>query len=349
MRQLTARDEAILDAVQTRCAVFGRDELLAVRVSGRDAVKFLHAMITQDVKALSPAGADSACLCDPQGAILATLLVVVHGSEAVLWTDRSRAAGLVDALDRYVIADDVTLLLDESVALCEWVGPMAPALAQAIFGAEAQRVPTFERVAGHSVLSWRADLATTPSPWWQAAPRYWMQVDRDALGDVAAALVEAGAQPGSHAAREALRVACGEPRLGLDVDDGSLPLEVGLAAAVSFRKGCYLGQEAIAMMKYRGQPRRYLAWVSGEVAAPDVGAGWLLRTAEGKRAGRLGTCVRATDGTWRGLAVVQRKMVEHGARFTAHGEAEDEPATVTLVATTMPLASETPAGQGPSP
>ncbi len=339
MRSLTARDEAIVAAARASCVLFGRDDLVALTASGRDTIKFLHAMLTQDVKGLLPSGAASACLCDAQGAIIAVMHLVASEARAVLWTDRVRAEALMEGLDRFIIADDVNLELDDTIALCELVGPSAAEMVRVAAGAEAQAEPSHITVAGRSALAWRADLDGVASPWWPSTPRVWLQVARDDLGDVAGALFAAGAQPGSHAAREAIRVFVGEPRLGLDVDDGSLPLEVGLTGTVSFRKGCYLGQEAIAMMKYRGQPRRYLSWVAGEAVGELAPApGWQLRTAEGKRAGRLGTCVKASDGSWRGLAVVPRKALNLGATLTVAPEADGGVAALTLVASTAPAA-----------
>ncbi len=350
MRNLTARDDAILAAARTGCVVFGRDDLVAVRVVGRDAVKFLHAMLTQDIKALVPMGSAQACLCDAQGAIVATMRVVVTGDGVALWTDRTRSAALLEALDRYVIADDVELALDERVALCELLGPTSCEVMRAAAGTESGAIPNPIEVNGQSVLAWRADLDSGAAPWWQPTPRLWLQSDRDGLGEVAAALLASGAQPGSHAAHEAIRVLAGEPRVGVDIDDGTLPLELGLADTVSFRKGCYLGQEAIAMMKYRGQPRRYLSWLAGQDAPPDnLASGWQLRTADGKRAGRLGTCVRSADGSWRALAVVQRKVIAPDLQLFARPDNDGEQAAqFTLAGTTMPATADAPASQGPA-
>ena len=181
-----------------------------------------------------------------------------------------------------------------------------------------------------------------------------MQLARADIGSVVGTLTSLGARIGCHAAADTLRILAGRPLLGTDVDDASLPLEAGLAAAVNYRKGCYLGQEAIAMMTYRGQMRRHLCWVSaapetpalGPGLVPMAGAGWALRTADGKRAGRMGSAVILRDGQSVGLAMVQRKAFAPNVELWATAD-DGSQARVRVLGTTAPgvfLATTTEAG-----
>lgn len=336
MRVLTPRDDQIVAAARTGAALFGRDDLLAVRVRGRDAGKFLHNMLTQEIKALQ--GTATACLCDAQGAIIAAMRVFARPDGFDLWTDRGRAPLLLESLDKYVIADDVELTMDEEqFALVEVVGPQAMPLLQA--ARLADRLEQGSAVAGESG-------GAEGSPLGPPQPTVWMTVARDELGDVAGALIAAGATAGSQAAREALRIGAGEAKVGRDFDDGSLPQEVGMRAAVNFRKGCYLGQEAIAMQHYRGQLRRHLCWLRCDGAArPDTG--WALRTPDGKKAGRMGTSFASASGDWLGLGMVQRKCYAAGGTLVASGE-DGQSCEVTILATTAPgVFAEPAAGAAP--
>ena len=352
IRILQPRDQAIVDGALTTAVLFGRDDLQALRVDGRDAVKFLNAMVTQDIKQLSPNGYGLACLCDAQGAMVATLRVVVTPDVVALWTDRSRVELLRDTLDRYIIADDVELTIDDDLALCELVGPSSAVVAELAGLAASTALPQAAFVAALPVWHWQGSLGAAASPWMAEVPAVFLQMARGDLGEIAGQLVQAGALPGSHAAREALRIASGEAKLGIDIDDGSLPLEAGLALAVSFRKGCYLGQEAIAMMKYRGQLRRHLCWVTTVDAEPPKTT-WQLRTTTDKRAGRMGSSVVDANGRWLGLALIQRKAYVEGALLNATGD-NGESATVSIVTTTIAGAlalaapSAAPTGHGPS-
>jgi tRNA-modifying protein YgfZ len=135
---------------------------------------------------------------------------------------------------------------------------------------------------------------------------------------------------------DALRVQAGVPLLGQDIDDGSTPLEVGLWDSVSWSKGCYLGQEAIAMMAYRGKLRRHLCWVEPTTdALPSTGQ--LLRTEQGKRAGVVGTGFRA-DGRALGLAMIQRRAYERGAIVFA--QTATDPIPLRVIGTTIADAFE---------
>ncbi len=134
-------------------------------------------------------------------------------------------------------------------------------------------------------------------------------------GSVAAALVQAGAQPVSEAAGEIVRVEHGRPRYGVDLDDTVIPQEAGLnERAVSFTKGCYVGQETVARLHYKGRPNRHLRGLrlSGPVAGGDE-----LRVGE-RAVGRVGSSVLSPVHGPIALALVRRE-VEPGA-IVAAGE-----------------------------
>ncbi len=359
MRYLSERDQLILQHSQTHASIFGRDDLLPVVARGPDRVKFLQAMLTQDIQAIGEGGVATACLCDAQGAMVAVAEVLVRPDAVMLWTQRQSAQQLQERLDKFVIMDDVELSLEEDWALVELLGPEAPQVAAAAqlpwpqAGLIAQLPGGSPALAGAEALLWSTSSGGAPgSPLGPAMPSLLVMVARDRQGEVAEALLQAGAQLGSHAVREVLRVAAGQVVLVKDVTDGSLPIEVGLKGAVSFRKGCYVGQEAIAMMTYRGQIRRHLCWVRGELpqrqAGQEDGApqpGWTLRSPEGKRAGRLGTCVTVGGTEWYGLAVVARRAYAAGAQLQA-GDEQGRTAALQILGTTVPGALDSAPAEG---
>jgi folate-binding protein YgfZ len=121
---------------------------------------------------------------------------------------------------------------------------------------------------------------------------------------VAAALRAAGALPVDEAAAEIRRVETGRPRYGVDLDDGVIPQEAGLnQRAVSFTKGCYVGQETVARLFYRGKPNRHLRGLrlGGPAATGDV-----LRLGE-REVGRLGSVAVSPAHGWIALALVRRE------------------------------------------
>jgi folate-binding protein YgfZ len=138
--------------------------------------------------------------------------------------------------------------------------------------------------------------------------------DAEDAGAVRAALVEAGAVPVSEAAAEVVRVEHGRPRYGVDMDDGTIPEEAALnARAVSFTKGCYVGQETVARLHWKGKPNRHLRGLrlSAPAASGDelrLGAGPAGGAADGGRiVGRVGSAVLSPVHGPIALAIVRRE------------------------------------------
>jgi folate-binding protein YgfZ len=142
-----------------------------------------------------------------------------------------------------------------------------------------------------------------------------------AAGDaeaVRAALEAAGARPVDEAAAEILRVERGRPRWGAELDEGVIPQEAGLnERAVSFTKGCYVGQETVARLHYRGKPNRHLR---GLRLAEPVPSGTPLRLGE-REVGHVATSVVSPRHGAIALTLVRREA-EPGATLAA-GEAGD--------------------------
>ena len=135
-------------------------------------------------------------------------------------------------------------------------------------------------------------------------------------GPVRRALVEAGAVEVSEAAAEILRVESGRPRFGAEMSEAATPAEAGIdERAVSFTKGCYIGQETVARLHYKGKPNRHLQGL--RLDAGELGEAIGLGDRE---VGKVGTaCVSPALGPI-ALAIVRREA-EPGARVTVGGAA----------------------------
>jgi folate-binding protein YgfZ len=149
-------------------------------------------------------------------------------------------------------------------------------------------------------LAWT--LWSTPEA--VAALRRWL-VERETL--------EVGPE-----AREALRLESGSPIFGIDYGPDNLPQESGLTDAVSYTKGCYLGQEVVARLHYRGQVARRLARLHGPDSEPPApGTAVLL---EGREAGVVTSVARSpSDGSTRMWAMLKRRALEVGTRLEVGG------------------------------
>ena len=132
-------------------------------------------------------------------------------------------------------------------------------------------------------------------------------------------MTEAGAVPVSEGVGECLRVEHGRPRYGVDLDDSVIPQEAGLnERAVSFTKGCYVGQETVARLYYRGKPNRRLLGLKLDAPAQP---GSELRLGE-KVVGRLGSSVVSPDLGPIGLALVRREAAPGDAVTVGETSAE---------------------------
>ncbi len=280
-----------------------------LRVSGEDALSFLQGQFTQDLKTVEVGEAAYGLWLNQKGKVLADSFVL-RAVEGVWWVVSyfSSAAVIRERLERYVIADDV-VIEDETEA---WEGVV-------VMGAgDGDGADVNAWFAGKVGLIWRGRRAAGVS--WE-----WLRPKGSGL-DMGAEAVEISGK-----ALELVRIESGIPGVPRDVGAGDLPNEAGLEdVAVSYTKGCYLGQEVMARLKAMGQVRRRLMRVRsaglGEVGGGKVPEGLPAGLFHGeKRVGEVRSAVKAETG-WAGLAMVSLLGLEAGAvlSLTPGGAAEVE-------------------------
>jgi folate-binding protein YgfZ len=197
----------------------------------------------------------------PKGKMLGDLRVLDTGQELLLDTERSALQALFNLIRRYSIGYDVTLhKRTVERGLLSLIGPRATEVAGSPDLPETEHAHLSATLEDHAVRVIRTAEG--------------VDVLCDALATAAVrdALVRAGASEVSEEAAECLRIESGRPRYGVELDDTVIPQEAGLnARAVSFTKGCYVGQETVARLFYRGKPNRHLRGLRCE-APVEVGA-----------------------------------------------------------------------------
>lgn len=243
-----------------------------VGLSGADARTWLNDLVSTDVSRLEAGRAARSLLLSPTGGVRAEFTVAARHGGLLLLQDPAQPHPVDGLLGRYVLSSDVELE-DRTDELCLFAFPGRANVADGT-GAEAS-VP--------SSLGAGEDLI---------APG-----DRhdDLLRTLCDTYVPAGSE-----SLEAWRIVAGIPRFGVDATERDLPAEGGFGDAVSYEKGCYLGQEAVARVRNLGRPRRTLVHVTAErpVAAGDpVEAG-------GVEVGRL-TSAAEHAGRWWAMASVR--------------------------------------------
>ena len=240
-------------------------------VAGHDRADFLQGLLSNDVVALSPGSGCYATCLTPQGRMTADMYVFAEGDRLVLDVDGSVADRLRERFDDLVFTEDVRIEnLTAGWAAYGLHGPGAREVAAALAGAAGCRLAVCKHRAldiesGAGLLARTDDLGVEG---------YRVIVERPAAEALRRALEAAGAVAVEPAAAETVRVESGRPLFPVDMDHDTIPLEAGIAdRAISFDKGCYVGQEVIVRILHRGQGRvaRRLAGLTFErSAAPDA-------------------------------------------------------------------------------
>ncbi len=276
---LTAHSAARAGLVDRRTA--GR-----LRVRGRDAVSFLHALLSNDVASLEAGRGCYATYLTPQGRMIADTRVYRRPDEVLLVVARGLAPALAERLDQLLFSEDVRIA-DASAELAQAsvIGARAGETIARVFGlstTEVAALPVHGQVVVPGGFVARTDDALAPSfDAFVPAGEYDRTVER---------LREAGAVMLGEDDADALRIEAGRPRFGVDMTEETIPLEAGLLdRAISTSKGCYVGQEVIIRVLHRGGGRVArrlvkLAFDEGVMTPPAAGA---PLTVDGHETGRV--------------------------------------------------------------
>lgn len=287
-----------------------------LRITGEDRASFLHGMVTQDVKGLPVGTAAYTALITAKGAMVADARLLKRESDLLLDTEPGLGAKVREFLEKYLISEDAEL----HEATGEWglLRLLGPRTAEVLAGALG--TGAFEPLAANAsrtVSMAGAEVLLVGAP---AFEKHGVDVfvPRGALEAVWKALVQAGGahglKPLGFQALELLRVEAGVPRYGQDMVDTTIPLEANLTHAISYNKGCYIGQEVIARATFRGHMNRKLAGLLlGEVEAAP---GTELRKGE-KKVGWITSVVRSpAQGQRVALGYVHRDHLDPGTELT---------------------------------
>jgi folate-binding protein YgfZ len=266
--------------------VVDRPERGLVSVEGPDAVSFLQSLVSQDVGALPVGGNAHTLLLTPQGKLDVDARAV-RVAEERLWLDTEPGFGarLTDSLRRFRIRVKAEIV-DESAA----------------FGSLAVRGP-----GAAGLRSLVGAPAATLDVAWPFGDAFDVVGPTATVDTLRRAFLDAGASACTPAELETLRVEAGAPRQGADLDDRTIPQEAFLERdAVSFTKGCFLGQELVCRIDSRGHVNRFLRSLRvADGSRPPVGAEIVV---DGKVVGSLTSVTPVPEPEWWGLGFVRREI-----------------------------------------
>lgn len=289
-----------------------------ITVRGDDRQRWLDGMLTCNVKKLAPGGGAHGLLLTPQGRIVGEMHVLNRGDAIWLETESAAIAGVIARLEKFVIADDVTLR-DESASWAR-IAVEGDGAVDLITGLGAQ-APANDHAANDAQIAGAACvLARFGFTHGEALQLFAPPAD---VAAVVAALIGAGAALASDADFELARIEAGTPWLARELDESVLPAEVrldGLAVAVD--KGCYTGQEVVARMRSRGRLSHLLVGLRLTTRALPA-----PRSALTNDRGEVGSVTSAAHSPRFGaiaLGFVQAPLAEPGTKLAlaSGGEAE---------------------------
>lgn len=291
-----------------------------IDVSGPDSAEYIQSQVTNEVEALEVGRSIYAALLDRKGRIQADMRVTrIETDRFLVDCEPSAADRLTSHLDTYRIGRDVEVGSIERSAIA-LLGPATVTLTDAPRGGEGATGTM--KLGGHECLAiatrWGFDLV----------------IPEGRRAEVGTELEELGVQQVSPEAAEILRVEAGRPRFGREMGAKTMPAEAGIVErAISFEKGCYIGQEPVARLHYKGKPNRFLR---GLRFADRVQPGAVLTDGE-RELGKVTTVALSPAEGWIGLAVV-RKEASPGDLVEA--STDGGPIRTEVVELPFPAASE---------
>jgi aminomethyltransferase len=296
-----------------------------IRVTGTERTRFLNGMLSNDIARLREGEGCYACLLNPQGKILADLNVAALSDCHLLEIDARWKERALDHLNKYVIADDVAFQELPDDILLAVQGPGAPSLLQrlvpGIVPPAAAHQSTQVTVASHPCRLTRDSLSGEEG--------YTLALSATGAGALWQALHGAGAIPVGLVALNTLRLEAGIPWFGVDFDEGNFPQEAGIEdRAVSFTKGCYIGQEFVIRIAHRGHVNRRIAGLTVEREPIPQPRDRILH--EDKEVGRITSAgLSPTLGRIIALGMLRREWQEPGTAVQVESPDGSVPARVT--------------------
>lgn len=285
------------DAMRSGAGLCVFDDLLIVRVSGDDRITFMHGMCTADVKALVPGSLARALFLTEHAHLIADVFIYALEEQA-LWLEleRRRWPTVREHLERFLVADDVELEELDTLAVLGLEGPASLDPVADYFGEDIRELKQWRHLARRGFR-----IANLPRC---GGPGVTVIGERAALLTIAADLRDLHPEVRDLQAEtlEILRIENGLASIGTDTSERTLALEARLESAISFNKGCYVGQETIERATAHGSLKRRLCGlrITGD-EMPRAGA---LINLNGKEIGRLSSVARSPSNGLIGLGIL---------------------------------------------
>ena len=303
-------------AAHESAAVFDLSDRTQLEVTGADRATYLHNFCTNEIKGLTAGQGCEAFLVNVKARVLGHGHFAVQDESICFHSAAGQQSALLEHLSKYIITEDVELHDRSS----EWSGVLISGQASVArlldLGADVDELPqngmASVSIAAHEIRVQRID--------WLGAPGFFLTVPSDGATDIWHACTAIGIVPAGRHAFDARRIEAGYPLFGIDMNDDFLAPEIGRnEQAISYNKGCYLGQEPIARMDAMGHVNRELRVLQiASTGSVPIGSDVLHNE---KSVGRVSS-VAAVPGTNRqvALAVIRTSAGTAGTQLSVNGQ-----------------------------
>ena len=280
-----------------------------IRATGEDRVRLMHAMCTNHVQQLIPGAGCYAFLLSAQGRILADMNVFAMPDYLLLDTEPETRQRVLEHLDKFIIADDVTLHdFSDAYSTIVIEGPESEQVLNALGGMPAHARESLVEWGQNQIAHWSYTGGTGYSV-------YVPTEDKSALIE---RLQDAGVSQSSLADADIVRLENGRPRFGVDFSEAQIPQETRQMHAIHFSKGCYIGQEIVERVRARGHVNRLLTHV--RIEGNSVPAKGTAVQADGKDIGEITSAAYSpARNAVMGFAILRADSLQNGSSFTVDG------------------------------
>ena len=317
-----AEYEAAVDG----CAMFDLSSRGHIELTGRDRQKLLHNFCTNDVRSLTPGTGCEAFLTTVQGKVLAHVLVFC--GEDSLWLDTTAGTEerIAQHLNKYIITEDVEV----HIRTAEFGELYVSGAKTAELLSDSTVDVASLGMYGHMTPEpRRLSFSVRRFDFWKS-PGFLIRCTRDVMAAMCSALATKGIKPAGWQAFHARRIEAVFPWYGLDASDANLAQEVGRTAeAISFTKGCYLGQEPIARIDAMGHVNQELRGIRLEAGPLPAPGSVIVVPGDIREAGRVtSSVISPQSGLPVALAYLKRNYTTSRTRLNVRVENAKVPATV---------------------
>lgn len=296
-------------AARTGAAVVDRSERGRIRVYGRDPVRIVQGLVTNDVAGAGAGQGVYAALLTPKGKMLADLRVFrLASGELILDVEGAAKENVLAHFRKFV--PPLFARYEDVSAGHGVLGVFGPGAHEAVARVAADPPPADRPEDAFVETTFGGAPLLVVRTLFAGVDGYDLFAPADSLEALWRALVDAGARPMGHGALDVLRIEAGRPLWGAELDENVIPLEAGLRErAISETKGCYTGQEVIIRVLHRGRVNWHLRGILlGDVPAPSRGEP-LMRAGEPKQVGRVtSACTSPAFGQTIALGYVRREV-----------------------------------------